>query len=268
MARRWVRGDKSRSRRPAGRSAGRGVAGTEAPNSRAVGLGGVYEAVIFDSDGVLVRADHLDVHRAGIRRAFAVHGADDPDPDDVEAMTLGVTLPKLRRVADEYGFDPAAFWETRDRLSSAAQLAGLHDGLKRPYDDVDVVRELAVPAAVVSTNQQYTLRFLLERYGLADHVVAAYGRAPTLADLARRKPAPYFLTRALSDLERARGDGHLDPADVLMVGDSESDVRAAHAAGTDAAFVRRPHRSDDDLDVVPDHELADLHELAALLDGE
>lgn len=234
----------------------------------------MYEAVIFDSDGVLVRADHLHVHRAGIRRAFAVHGADDPDPDDVETMTLGVTLPKLRRVADEYGFDPTAFWETRDRLSSAAQLAGLHDGLKQPYDDVDVVRDLEIPAAVVSTNQQYTVRFLLDRYDLADHVVAAYGRAPTLADLTRRKPAPYFLTRALGDLERARGDertrgdGDLDPADVLMVGDSESDVRAAHAAGTDAAFVRRPHRSDYDLAVEPDHELADLHELAALLDGE
>lgn len=227
----------------------------------------MYEAVIFDNDGVLVRADHLPVHREAVRRAFAVHGVDDPAAEDVEAMALGVTLPELRRVADAYGFDPAAFWESRDRLSSAAQLAGLHDGLKQPYDDVDVVRELEVPLAVVSTNQHATLRFLLSHFDLADHVVSAYGREPTLADLTRKKPGPYFLTRAMGDIERARGDGGLDPSSVLMVGDSESDVRAARAAGVDAAFVRRPHREDYALGVDPDHELADLHDLAALFAG-
>lgn len=227
----------------------------------------MYEAVIFDSDGVLVRADHLPVHRRAVRRAFAVHGVDEPAPGDVEAMTLGVTLPELRRVAGDYGFDPAAFWETRDRLSSAAQLAALHDGRKQPYDDVGVVRDLPVPAAVVSTNQLYTLRFLLDRYDLADAVVAAYGREPTLVDLERRKPAQYFLTQAISDLELARGNGALAPDEVLMVGDSESDVLAARAAGVDAAFVRRDHRTDYELDGEPDHELDDLHELAALLDG-
>lgn len=227
----------------------------------------MYEAVIFDNDGVLVRADHLPVHRQAVRAAFAAHGVDDPDPADVEAMALGVTLPELRTVADRYGIDPVAFWRTRDEASSAAQIEGVANGLKRPYDDTAILRELDVPAAVVSTNQQPTLEFLLDRFDLADHVVGAYGRAPTLVDLVRKKPGPYFLTRALADLERARGDGPLAPADVLMVGDSESDVRAARAAGVDSAFVRREHRADYDLAVAPDHELANLHGLARLLDG-
>ena len=225
----------------------------------------MYEAIVFDNDGVLVRPDHLERHRAAVRRAFGVHGAEEPAAEDVEAMALSVTLPELRRVARRYDLDPESFWETRDRLSSAAQVAGVADGLKRPYDDTAVLHEVDLPMAVVSTNQQPTLEFLLDRHGLADRFVSVHGRSPTVADLVRKKPSPYFVTRAMGDIERARGDGPLDPERVLMVGDSESDVRAAQAAGADAAFLRREHRTDYDLPVEPDHELAGLHELPGLL---
>lgn len=226
----------------------------------------MYDAVVFDSDGVLVRADHLDLHRNAVRRAFAVHGVEEPPDEDVEAMALHVTLAELRRVADAHGFEPAAFWETRDRLSSAAQVRSVADGYKQPYADTAVLDDMAAPAAVVSTNQQLTLEFLLPHFGLAEHFVGVHGRGPTLADLQRRKPAPYFVTRAMEDLRQARG-GRLDPDRVLMVGDSEGDVRAARAAGIDAAFLRREHRRDYVLGVEPEYELAGLDELPAVLDG-
>jgi phosphoglycolate phosphatase-like HAD superfamily hydrolase len=226
----------------------------------------VYEAVIFDVDGVLVRSDHLDHHRAAVRRAFAAHEVGDPAEADVAAMALGVTLPALGRVADAYGLDPAAFWATRDHLASAAQIESVADGYKQPYADAAVVRNLDRPAAAVSTNQQTTLDFLFTRFGFAEHFVGVHGRAPTLVDLRRKKPAPYFVRRALGVVERARDGGPLDPEQVLMVGDSESDVRAAHAAGVDAAFVRREHRRGYALGADPEYELAGLDELPALLD--
>jgi len=45
------------------------------------------------------------------------------------------------------------------------------------------------------------------------------------------------------------------------VGDDESDVVAAHRAGIDSAFIRRPHRRDADLDVEPTYVIDDLHDL-------
>ena len=83
-----------------------------------------------------------------------------------------------------------------------------------------------------------------------------YGREPTLSGIERMKPDPHYLEGALSDLK-------LDPDrdGVLYVGDSESDVVAAAAAGIDSAFVRRPHRRDSDLHATPTHEVRGLDEL-------
>ncbi|PSQ14696.1 hypothetical protein BRC99_02630 [Halobacteriales archaeon QS_7_69_60] len=56
------------------------------------------------------------------------------------------------------------------------------------------------------------------------------------------------------------------PGSALYVGDSGSDVVAAHRAGLDSAFLRRPHVRDAELPADPTHEVETLHEVAALLD--
>lgn len=224
----------------------------------------MYEAVIFDNDGVLVGSTRGDDLLAASRRTFAVHGIDDPDQDDVEALAWGVGLNDLKRLAANHGVDPQALWETRDRYASAFQMESVREGHKQPFDDADVIHDIDVPMAVVSSNQQTTLRFLLDRYGYADRFVSLYGRDPVLAHVEHKKPSPYFLQRAMDDMERARGNGPLDPDDVLMVGDSGSDVRAAHAAGVDAAFVQREeygYRPDAEVD----HDLSSLAELRDLV---
>ena len=45
-------------------------------------------------------------------------------------------------------------------------------------------------------------------------------------------------------------------------------MTAAHAAGIDAAFVRRLHRRETDLSVTPDHEVDGLGELRDLVSGD
>jgi phosphoglycolate phosphatase-like HAD superfamily hydrolase len=63
-------------------------------------------------------------------------------------------------------------------------------------------------------------------------------------------------------VEQALSD--LDADSALFVGDNESDIRAAENAGIDSAFIRRPHRSDWELNVWPTwdiDELDDLHEI-------
>lgn len=215
-----------------------------------------YDAVVFDMDGVLVEPSDLDALAGAARAAFDAAGVADPPAEHVESMVVGVTVERLRAVCRAHDLDPATFWRTRDATAARTQVRAALDGGKRPYDDVDALADLDVPLAVVSSNQQATVDFLLAHYGLAGHFEVAYGRTPTVEDLRRKKPDPHFPERATAALDADRA---------LFVGDSESDVRAAHAAGLDAAFVRRPHRADVDLTATPDHEVTSLATLVDLV---
>jgi len=215
-----------------------------------------YDALVFDADGVLCEPTDLGALRRAIRRAFRAHGVDDPPPDAVDRL-LGTTPADLRAVCDELAIaDVAGFWRDRDRHASAAQRAAIRRGEKRLYDDVSAVTDLPVGRAVVSNNQQATVAFLLDHAGLADRFHPVIGRAPTLADVANKKPSPHHVERAVAALGAERP---------LFVGDSNVDLGAAAAAGIDAAFVRREHRRDYALEYEPTHELTSLAELADLV---
>ena len=245
----------------------------------------MYDALLFDNDGVLVGRTPADLLRGATYRAFDAVGVPDPDPDHVEALLFGVTPETVREVAAAHEVDPAALWAARDRAASEAQIRAARAGRKTPYDDVAALRALDPPLGmgVVSRNQQATVDFLLDHFGLGARFDAAYGREPTVESLTRAKPAPHHVRRALADLaagaasdgepgpDRGRfGDSAPDPdsnsappgrPDALLVGDDESDVVAAHRAGIDSAFIRRPHRRDADLDVEPTYVIDDLHDL-------
>jgi len=219
----------------------------------------MYEAVVFDNDGVLLELTGLDLHRRAARDAFQRVGVSDPDDEHVEAMSIGVTVPKLEAVCDHYGLDPPEFWHMRDSLMARRQQDAIRRGEKGVYDDVGTLDALDRPMGIVSSNQQATVEFGLQTFDLAGHFETIHGRGPAVESLRRKKPDPYYLRQALDDL---------GTTDALYVGDSETDVQAAHAAGVDAAFIRRPHRADEELSVEPDYEIDDLTDLPAILDGE
>ncbi|WP_136687204.1 HAD family hydrolase [Halorhabdus amylolytica] len=219
----------------------------------------MYEAVVFDNDGVLVELTELDLHRRAARDAFQRVGVSDPDDEHVEAMSIGVTVPKLEVVCDYYSLDPDQFWRERDSLMARRQQDAIRRGEKGVYEDVGTLDALDRPMGIVSSNQQATVEFGLRTFDLAGHFETIHGRGPAVESLRRKKPDPYYLRQALADL---------GTTDALYVGDSETDVQAAHAAGIDAAFVRRPHRADEELSVEPEYEIDDLTDLPAILDGE
>jgi len=211
-----------------------------------------YEAVLFDNDGVLVEPVGRTVLRRATWEAFDALGVPDPDPDDVERLSIGVTPDALSSVCASYDLDPARFWRARDYHSSHAQRVELRAGRAALYDDFDAVRDIDAPRGIVSSNQQDTVEFMHEFFATRNLFATAYGRDPTIRSLERKKPEPYYLHRALADL---------DTDTALFVGDSESDVLAARNAGLDAAFVRRPHRESYELSVDPTYELDGLADL-------
>ena len=219
----------------------------------------MYEAVVFDNDGVLMELTEMALHRRAARDTFRRVGVDDPAEEHVEAISIGVTVPILQSVCDHYGLDPDRFWHERDSLVARRQQDAIRRGEKGVYDDVATIDLIDRPMGIVSSNQQATVEFGLQAFALAEHFETIYGRGPTVESLRRKKPAPYYLQQALSDI---------GTTDALYVGDSETDVEAAHAAGIDAAFVRRPHRADEDVSVTPEYEIDGLADLPAILDGE
>jgi HAD superfamily hydrolase (TIGR01549 family) len=212
-----------------------------------------YDTVVFDNDGVLVGRTSFDVLEAATRDTFERFGVSDPDPDHVEDMTIGATPETVDVVCETYDFAPLKFWRARDRIISEAQQAEARAGRKTPYDDIDTLAELDVSMGIVSSNQQATVDFLLDHFDLRHMFGTAYGREATIGSLTLRKPDPHYVEQALADL---------DADSALFVGDNESDIRAAENAGIDSAFIRRPHRSDWELNVWPTWDidcLDDLH---------
>ena len=215
----------------------------------------MYDAVVLDHDGVLVGRTPFDTLREAAWRAFERQDVTDPDLAHVDDVAVGVDPATLNDICAEYGLDPAEFWRVRDETATAAQAEAARAGRKTPYDDVDALRQVDTPLGVVSSNQQATLDDLLAHFGLAERFDVVYGREPSIAGLSRKKPSPYYLERALEDL---------DATTALFVGDNESDIEAADNAGIDSAFIRRPHRQSFDLSVEPTYEIDDLHDLVCL----
>ena len=217
-----------------------------------------YDAVLFDNDGVLTHLTELSVLRRAVEQAFDEVGITEPAEEHVEALTIGVSPDVLESVTGEYDIHPERFWKHRDQHATAAQQREIEVGNKPLYDDFDAILDLPVPRGIVSSNQHPTVEHILEWYDVGEHFETYYGREMSVEGLRRKKPATYYLDRAIDDV----GAGN-----PVYVGDSESDIVAANNAGMDSVFIRRDHREGVELSVDPTAEIKSLAELPTVLNG-
>lgn len=221
----------------------------------------MYDAVIFDNDGVIVELTDRTIFRRAVHDAFAALGVPDPTPGDLDALQFVATdrvTETLEPIADTYDIEMETLWTARDEFAVTAQLNAVENGRKPLYDDVDALDDLDVPLGVVSNNQHATVEGVLDHHGIADRFETRYGRDHSLAGIRQKKPNPYYLEQAIADL---------DADNPLYVGDSGTDLIAADRAGIAGAFLRRAHRRDYELPISPTHELGSLAELPDLLNG-
>lgn len=221
----------------------------------------MYDAVVLDSDGVLVGLSGPDLLSEAIERTYRTFGVTEPSEADRVALGLGTTPERVRAACDRHGLDPEAVWTRRDRTISALEREAIRAGDKPLYGDVDALSALSTPLGVASNNVHATVACVLEQGGLTDRVGAIQARRPRLDSLTRRKPDPYLLRRALADLGAETA---------LFVGDSESDVAAAERAGIDAALLVRSDREpvDADASVAPEYTITTLTDLPSLVAGD
>ncbi|PCR92135.1 HAD family hydrolase [Natrinema ejinorense] len=211
-----------------------------------------YDAVLFDSDGVLVEPPASETQVDATRAAFRDVGVDDVARRHLDDIVSGVTVEDLHEICADYDLDPENFWEARERHDERSQFDAFRAGTRDRYDDVTTIADLPQDRGVVSNNHHSTIEFVLETFDLESLFETYYGRPKTIESLRVKKPDPHFLERALADL----GAGS-----ALYVGDSEHDVIAARRAGIDSAFVRRQHCPDGALSVTPTYDIESLSAL-------
>ena len=216
-----------------------------------------YDAVLFDSDGVLVEPPAYETQLGATRDAFHEVGVERPDQRHLDAIVGGVTTDQLSEICATYDLDPETFWEARERHDEQSQFDAFRRGVRTLYDDVTAISDLPENRGVVSNNHHSTIAFKFDFFDLHPLFDTFYGREMTIESLTLKKPNTHYLDRALADL---------DAESALYVGDSDSDVVAAHRAGMDSVFVRRSHSLDTDLSVAPTYEIETLSDLPTLVE--
>ncbi|QLG47833.1 hypothetical protein [Natrinema halophilum] len=99
----------------------------------------MYDAAVFDVDGVLLRRhpNYPDVYRSVVEGTFQAFDVVS-DESDVEAFVGGEskTLEGMRAVCNCYGLHFESFWEERERQSTALQRRLLEQGERTPYEAI------------------------------------------------------------------------------------------------------------------------------------
>ena len=217
-----------------------------------------YDAVLFDCDGILVTPPDYGTQVDATQAAFEEVGVEEVEQVYIDDIVNGVTVERLHEICTVYDIDVDTFWEARERHDEQSQFEQFRMGSRDCYDDITTISTLPRPCGIVSNNHHSTIRFVLEFFELNNAFDVYYGREKTVESLELKKPDTHYLDKALTELE---GES------ALFLGDRESDVIAAHRAGMDSVFVRRPHCKNVELSETPTYEIDTLHELSDILHG-
>ncbi|WFE57321.1 HAD family hydrolase [Micromonospora sp. WMMD712] len=144
----------------------------------------------------------------------------EPDPLAVLRFTATLGRPAVVRLVDE--------------ALTRAEVTAARTAAPTPYGREAIVaaHRAGRRVAVVSNNSAACVRAYLDARGLTSYVHPVVGRPEGAPG--RMKPDPYPVLAALREWDA-------EPADCVLVGDSATDVEAAHAAGVAAiGYANKP----------------------------
>jgi len=195
-----------------------------------------YDIYLFDWDGTI--ADSTAIWLRAVRRQFDKLGLHPTNEEIIRRMgdwapmtELGMTEEQLEVARQQ------ARQEALERIADAPLFAGAHEVLV-------TLKGGGKKLALVTSMYREILEALIEHHnyaGLFDVIV-------TGTDVSKLKPHPEALLLALQQLDR-------QPADkVLMLGDADRDILAAHEAGVDSLLYYPPlHEAFHDLEELKGH---------------
>lgn len=185
-----------------------------------------YAAALFDLDGTLIDSGKDVV--AAVRHALSriLPGREQPADEDilvligqplesvVRALAGDVDDEKVRRFAEDYRAYYAEHFNDNTKV---------YPGVR---ELLEMLRGSGVKLALVTTKHQTQAEFTLAGSGLAGYFDCVHG----WLEGRKHKPDPEPILIALRDLG-------VQPADAIMIGDSELDIQSAKAAGVCSCAV-------------------------------
>ncbi|PJN02331.1 haloacid dehalogenase [Streptomyces sp. CB01201] len=133
----------------------------------------------------------------------------------------------------------SALGQEVERALTAAEVRAVALAGKPTSGSVDMLaatREVGKPVAVVSNNSAECVREFLALHELSDYVMDIVGRPTEQPHL--MKPNPHPLIQAAELL-------HVDVTACTLIGDSVTDIQAAHAAGaTVIGYANKLHKAE------------------------
>lgn len=215
-----------------------------------------YDGIIFDLDGTLV-------HSAPDLLAATNHILQKYDlaPVPMQAIEKGISFGALKMMEQAliYAGTPNHFnvsSERDDFINYYHQNIAVHSHVYRGgLDLLSALQQADIPVAVCTNKTAELAASLLDQLGVTPLITALTGGN----SFAFKKPDPRHLheTRHLMGLQ----DGH----NLLMVGDSSNDIRAAQNAGWDSAVVTFGYHDMAPSDMGATHQIDSLDQLAQVI---
>lgn len=193
-----------------------------------------YDAILFDSDGVLVERPSTSSLLRAAKRTYERYDVEVPSREQLRAVLAG-NVERLHALCREHDLDVTDFCLSAAANAYREQKREFEAGVRSAYDDVRALRDLDPSLGVVSDNQPQVLSYVLRTADLTDLFDVVRGCPYTPEEVQRRKPDPALLESAVAEL---------DAEAVAYVGDRHRDVVAAHRAGLDAIYLDRDHHAD------------------------
>lgn len=193
------------------------------------------KAVIFDMDGVLV--DSQPYHFKADIDTMAEYGVI-KDQKFYESFAGTLTADRMRTLKEMFGLDVPVEEMTIKRENMILDIMGKED--IKPVSGIPEflrsIEEKGLTTAVASSSDYKLINLILDRLKIAQY----FDSVTSGSDVKRGKPSPdVFLLAA----ERIG----IEPAECLVVEDSENGVKAAKAAGMKALGYINPTSGKQDL---------------------
>ncbi len=214
----------------------------------------MFDAVIFDMDGLLIDSEHVGIEAA--MHACELQGL--AAPYELVLKTIGITTDSSRglylKALPTLDF-PQMKADFTDYMHSRAEakLLPLKDGA---IELLDTLRQKGIPCAIASSSPEETVRLYLTSTGILQYFSALACGGSGL----KSKPAPDIFLAAAQRLQ-------VSPESCLALEDSVNGVKAARAAGMRVCMVPDVIPYDDTLAQYCDHVLRSLRGVPALLDA-
>jgi HAD superfamily hydrolase (TIGR01549 family) len=178
--------------------------------------------LIFDCDGTLT--DSLDQALDSFHYALHKMGMNDVNSEDIKQY-FGVSADKilLKLMGNDVVRGAEAFTFFLENQKTLAASTPLHAGIFEVFKEL---RSLSIPLGLVTGRHVSDLHYLLDYHGMRDDFAIRVADS----EVAHPKPDPEGILRVVSFLQ-------LPAAHTLYIGDSPSDIQAAHAAGAGSVAV-------------------------------